>query len=149
MNNIILLVRALIGDQEYSRYSDEVLYRLIVVSSLMISNEMHFDTKYDINISNATINPEPDNTFSLFTAYKTAILLIQAELMKYGGKNIKITDGPSSIDLTGVVTSLKSNLQSYIEQFNKFKQEYNMNGALGYAIITPTTVEYMPTGDFS
>lgn len=145
-NNIIIIFRTLINDIDETQFSDETLNRLAVVAALMVAREVHFTTTYTVNLATVSISPDPDNDFSLFVAYKAAILLLQAELRKYSYKNIKIQDGPSTIDFANIVSSIKDNLASFLDQYTRMKYDYGLSGTLGHVILTPTTVSTI-TGD--
>lgn len=142
MESIILLIRSLIYDLESLEYSDEDLEKVACAAGLIILNEISFgDIVYTIDILNSSISPEPDNTFSIFCAYKSAILLIQSEIRKFSSKSVKITDGPSSIDLTNKAKDLKGLLDSLLSQYDKMKLDYAVSISTGsvFAVSTPTT----------
>ena len=143
MNETLIILRALINDLDGTTYSDEVLLRLISVAAIVVNNEVYFQTVYSINLSTNTIDPEPDQNFALFIAYKAAILLFQSEIKTYGYTNVKIVDGPSSVDLGNISKTLGENLSMFLDQYGKLKWEYGKYGSLGFAILGPTGVDYV------
>lgn len=149
MNEILIILRALTNSIE----SDTVLTGLIITASIIVKREFTFDVDYITDITNQTITPDPtDNGFILLVAYKAAILLLQTEIRSYSYQTIKIVDGPSSIDLSGRAKDLISLLNSLLNDYNNIKKDYLLNqegGSFGYAILSPTTVTYIPGNNFS
>jgi hypothetical protein len=149
MDEILIILRALSNTLE----SDNSLMNLIITSSIIVKREFTFDVDYLINITNQTITPDPtDNGFILLVAYKAAILLLQTEIRSYSYQSVKIVDGPSTIDLSGRSKDLKVLLDSIIADYNNIKKDYLLNqegGSFGYAVLTPTTVEYIRANNFS
>lgn len=148
MNTILIIIRTLINDLEETQFTDDLLIKLASVAAINVSGEIHFDTSYSVNLLTNTISPDPDNNFSMFVAYKAAILLLQAEFRKYAFKNIKITDGPSSIDFGNIVSGIKDSLASFTSQYEQMKKNYTINGNVGYVILTPTTVPYLIPNEY-
>lgn len=146
MDSILIILRSLLMNS--STYSDESLNKLIIVAAMIVQNEMVFETTYTVDIVNTTITPDPeDNTFILFTAYKAAILLLQAETRTYSSQSVKILDGPSSIDLSGMSKDMKSVLDSIIAQYDKMRRDFTI-GKFGYSVTTPTTTCYYSPDEF-
>lgn len=149
MNDILIILRSLINDLDGVTYSDEVLLRLACVAAIIVTKEIYFDITYSINLSTSVITPDPDQNIGLFISYKAAILLLQNEIKTYGYTNVKIVDGPSTVDMGNISKTLIENVNLLLNQYDKLKQEYMLHGSLGFAIITPTTVEYISTNNFN
>jgi hypothetical protein len=150
IEEMLIVLRGLVQDLDQTIYTDYSLIRLLITSSIMTQKENDFPEDYIIDISSMTIDPNPtDNSFILLTAYKAAILLIQSELRKYSSQTIKIVDGPSSIDMSGISKNFIDLLKSLREDYNRIKMDYSLSGNIGYAVITPTTVEYIRGNNFS
>lgn len=148
MNTILIILRTLINDLDETQFTDDILIKLSSVAALNVSNEIYFDTAYSVNIFTSVITPEPDNSFSMFVAYKAAILLLQAEFRKYTYRSIKITDGPSTIDFSNISKGIKDSLDSFILQYEKMKKDYTTTGNVGCVILTPTTVPCLIPNDY-
>lgn len=143
------MLRILIGDVSGVTYTDDSLKKLILVSAIAIQKEVHFDTTYIINFNAVTITPDPtDDSFTLLCSHKAAILLISSEIRSKTNHALKITDGPSSIDLTNIVQELRHLYSLLVDQFEQMKKDYTIAGNFGYAVITPTTVEYISPNTF-
>jgi hypothetical protein len=151
MEAMILTLRVLIDDILETKYSDEVLSKLLVVSGMVLSREIPQDTCYTFDIVNSTIIPDvQDYTFIVLNSHKAAIMLLTSELKSIGTQSIKIVDGPSSIDLTNISTNMTSLLKTLRDQYNKMLMDITMNSSgFGRAVITPTTVEYISPAEFS
>lgn len=147
MDDILILLRVLINDINSTTYSDDSLTRLILTSAMIVKKELSFDTNYSINLQLMTITPEIEESFKLFTSHKAAILLLQSEIRTKTYQSVKIVDGPSSIDLTGISKDMQALLKTLTDQYNRMKLDYALSlageGSFGYAVITPTTVEYI------
>lgn len=148
MDNILTMLRVLINDPLGETYSDDSLTKLILVAAIVIQKELHFTTTYTVDLSVLTISPEvSDDAFMLFAAHKAAILLTQSEIRTNSSRSIKITDGPSTIDLSSVAKDLMELLKNLITQYDRMKMDYtlhqNEGAAFGYAVLTPTTVTYI------
>ena len=143
-----MILRTLINDLDESQFTDDILIKLSSVAAINVSNEIYFDTSYSVNLYTNVITPDPDNNFAMFVAYKAAILLLQAEFRKYTYRNIKITDGPSTIDFGNIVKGIKDNLDSFILQYEKMKRDYTTTGNLGCVILTPTTVPCLTPNEY-
>lgn len=153
MDEILIILRALIQDIDGSTYTNDQLNRLILTSSIIIQKEVYFETTYVPDLVNLTLTPDPtDNAFILLCAYKSAIFLVQSEMRKYASHSFKIVDGPSSVDMSSVVSNYKTLLDSLIDQYNKMIKDYtltqNEGAQFGYAVITPTTCEYVSPSNF-
>lgn len=150
MDDAILMLRVLINDITGSTYSNDTLTRLLLTSSVIVKREFAFNQNYIINLQDLTISPTPEEDFNLFISHKAAILLLQSEIRTRSFQSLKITDGPSSIDLTSGVKDLKSLLDFSLNQYDRMKLDYAMgDGSFGYAVITPTTVEYITASNFN
>ena len=149
MNEILIILRALIQDIDGSIYTDDSLNRLIITSAIVVQQDAYFEQAYTIDISSLSITPDPtDNSFILFCAYKAAILLIQSEIRKYSTQSFKIVDGPSTVDLTNSTKDLKILLDSLLEQYDRLIKDYTRTQNVGYVITTPTTAQYVSVGNF-
>jgi len=145
MDEILIILRALTNSIE----SDAVLTKLIITAAIIVKREYTFDIDYVISITSGTITPDPiDNGFILLVAYKAGILLLQTEIRSYSYQSIKIVDGPSSIDISGRSKDLRALLDSLINDYSNIKRDYLSNQE-GFAIITPTTVQYISGNNFS
>ena len=74
---------------------------------------------------------------------KTASILIGSELKTHALNAIALRDGPSSLDLRGIVSSLKILFDDINKKYDDTKLEYKMNGIVGQAVLGP----YSPGSD--
>lgn len=154
MQDILFMLRVLINDIGNTTYSDDSLTRLILTSAIIVKREISFDVDYKINLELLKITPyETDEVFNLFVSHKAAILLLQSEIRTKTYQSVKIVDGPSSIDLSNISKDMQALLKYSTEQYAKMKLDYtlsqNNGGSFGYAVVTPTTVEYISPSIFS
>ena len=155
MNEIIIIMTSLLQSSSES-YAEDVLERLACVAAIGVKLENEFDKTYTINLTDATISnidSESDQPFILFVAYKAVIDLMKAELRTATKQSVKIVDGPSTIDLSSVAKNYTDLIDSLEKQYDTMKKDYvisrNGEGSFGYAVITPTTVGYISTNDYT
>lgn len=139
MNTILTIIQGLILDLTLT---EEQLERFACISSIFVMKDIDWEQTYTIDFNNLTITPDPvDINFCLFVATYAVILIIQSELRTASMNSMKVTDGPSSLDLTSKSKALLDYLKNLKDDYEKAKLDYMMNGSLagGYAVITPTT----------
>lgn len=154
LQEIIIILRVLIQDPLGVNYSDASLNKLCLVSAISVNQELCFD--YIISLSAGTITPDPieedDIMFKMFVAHKAAILLLESEVRGYSSQSIKIVDGPSTIDLSNRSKDSGQILKILHDNYALMKRDYSLScsgGSFGYAILTPTTIEYISGNNFS
>ena len=149
-NEIPLIVRYLIDDINSSKYSDERIETSILISAQLILMETRFDNEYTINIVNNQLSPDPtsprDDSFITLTALKTACIIVGSEIKTESANSISIKDGPSSIDLRGVSSTLVVLYKDLCEKYDKLLRDYKENKVVtaGQAILGP----YSPASDY-
>jgi hypothetical protein len=147
MNTILTILRVLIDDVSGNTYEDADLKNIIAVAAGFVKQEISLDTVYTIDYSTPAITPDPtDESFINFTALKSAIILVRGEMKDGSSNSFRITDGPSTIDLSSRFKSMKDYLDTLLEQYDSDKINYTMNGSVGgyrAIITTPTTEEYL------
>lgn len=152
MSTILEILRALINDVAETEYSDADLTMLILIASINIQQEISFPISYEVNLITKEINPDPstDNAFCLFAAHKAAITITYTELRTYAKQSFRIKDGPSDVDLKDSYKGLKDLIDLLEKQYDVMKKDYLLeDSSFGYAVITPTTVEYISPNNFS
>lgn len=125
------MVRSLIGDTDCTpEYSDDRLTRLLVVTAYSLVSEIDFDRTYTINVNTQSISPDPslldtpDNNFITLLVLKASHNLMLGESRKYGLGSVKIVDGPSTIDTSARVKSIKDFASELEMKFYKAKYLY-------------------------
>lgn len=151
-NEIPLIVRYLIDDINSSsyKYSDERIETSILISAQLILMETSFNNEYTINIVNNQLSPDPtsprDDAFITLTALKTACIIVGSEIKTESANSISIKDGPSSIDLRGVSSTLVVLYKDLCEKYDKLLGDYKEDKVVtaGQAILGP----YSPASDY-
>lgn len=147
--DLVTMVRSLIGDMSSSNYSDNRLRQVIAIAAFEVNNSAGIQKTYEINISQISISPDPieekDINFSVMTAYKAAVLVLQGEVRNQSLNSISINDGTSSINLTDVTKSLQSLYKDLSARYEDLLNTYIMEESSlnGQAILGP----YSPGGD--
>ena len=70
-------------------------------------------------------------------------MLLGSELKTHSLNAISLRDGPSALDLRGIVTGLKILFDDINRRFEEAKTQYKLNGVVGQAILGP----YSPGSD--
>lgn len=147
------IVRHLINDLDSSayKYSDSRLESSLLVSSQLVTLQIDFNNTYTINIEQCSLSPDPtdagtkDNAFINLACLKTACIIVGSEVRSEAGNAISIKDGPSSIDLRGVASTLMALYGDLCEKYDKLVLDYRAgNSVAGQAILGP----YSPGSEY-
>lgn len=147
------IVRHLVNDVDPSNYSfsTDRLETTILVAAQLLTMNVDFNNVYDINVEAATLSPDPtdaatkDDPFVALTCLRTACIIIASEIRKESGNAISIKDGPSSIDLRGVTSTLTVLYQDLCKKYDEALMDYRAgNSVTGQSILGP----YSPGSDY-
>ena len=122
---------------------------LLLVSAQLASLEIDFDNTYTIDVDSVSLTPDPtssggkDDSFINLVCLKTARLLIGSELKTHSLNAISLRDGPSALDLRGIVSGLKILFDDITKRYEEAVTQYKLNGVVGQAILGP----YSPGSD--
>ncbi len=150
-NEMSLIVRHLINDLDSSSYtftSDRVEESILVATQLML-NEIDFEQTYTVDVDSSSLSPDPttltdkDDPFITLVSLKTAHLLLGSEIKTNSLNAISLRDGPSAIDLRGIVQGLKILYEDLGARYEHAKLAYQMGTSAGQAILSP----YSPGSD--
>lgn len=150
-NEMTLIVRHLVNDLDSTNYtfSDDRLEESILVSSQLSILEIDFEQTYTIDVDSTSLSPDPttssdkDDSFINLVSLKTAQMLLGSELKTHSLNAISLRDGPSSIDLRGIVSGLKILFDDINRRYEEAVTQYKLNGVVGQAILGP----YSPGSD--
>ena len=150
-NEMTLIVRHLVNDLDSTNYtfSDDRLEESILVSSQLSILEIDFEQTYTIDVDSTSLSPDPttssdkDDSFINLVSLKTAQMLLGSELKTHYLNAISLRDGPSSIDLRGIVSGLKILFDDINRRYEEAVTQYKLNGVVGQAILGP----YSPGSD--
>ena len=150
-NEMTLIVRHLVNDLDSTNYtfSDDRLEESILVSSQLSILEIDFEQTYTIDVDSSSLSPDPttssdkDDSFINLVSLKTAQMLLGSELKTHSLNAISLRDGPSSIDLRGIVSGLKILFDDINKRYEEAVTQYKLNGVVGQAILGP----YSPGSD--
>ena len=150
-NEMTVIVRHLVNDLDSTDYtfSDDRLEEAILVSSQLSILEIDFEQTYTIDVDSSSLSPDPtdssgkDDSFINLVSLKTAQMLIGSELKTHSLQAVALRDGPSSIDLRGIVSGLKLLFDDINRRYDEAVTQYKLNGVVGQAILGP----YSPGSD--
>lgn len=149
-NEMTIIVRHIIDDLDSTNYqfSDDRIEEAILVAAQLIHNEMEFNIDYSIEVDNRKLTPDPtltavgasdkDDDFIALCCLRAGILFTGSQLKTYSLKAITLRDGPSMLDMRGVVAGLKSLHDDLTAKYEQVKLDYQTSKlGLGKAILSP------------
>ena len=150
-NEMALIVRHLVNDLDSSSYTftDSRIEESVLVSAQLAALEVDFENTYAIEVDSLSLSPDPtdsgnkDDSFINIVCLKTAQRLLGSELKTHSLNAISLIDGPSALDLRGIVTGLKILFDDTNKKYDEAKMQYKLNGVVGQAILGP----YSPGSD--
>lgn len=150
-NEMALIVRHLVNDLNSSDYTftDSRIEESVLVSAQLASLEVDFENIYAIEVDSLSLSPDPtdssnkDDSFINIVCLKTAQMLLGSELKTHSLNAISLRDGPSALDLRGIVSGLKILFDDINKKYDEAKTQYKLNGVVGQAILGP----YSPGSD--
>jgi len=150
-NEMTVIVRHLVNDLDSSsyEYNDDRVEESILVAAQLSSLEIDFESVYTVDVDSLSLSPDPtdstnkDDSFINLVCLKTAQMLIGSELKTHSLNAISLRDGPSALDLRGIVSGLKILFDDINRRFEEAKTQYKLDGVVGQAILGP----YSPGSD--
>ena len=149
MEELIFILRNLIGDTNSTKYTDDSLLNLLCTAAFLVITETPFIEGYTVNLKDKTITPDPtyanvsDIPFMTLISLKASYLILNSEAKISSAKNVKIHDGPSIIDLKDQWMAINELAKARKEEYdyikNKLTLEYNSGNCL--VVMSPTTVQ--------
>ena len=151
-NEMSLIVRHLINDLDSTSYvfPDVRIEEALLVGVQLALHEADFDQDYTVDVDSLSLSPDPttatpkDSGFVVLSCLKTSCLLLGSELKTHALNAISLKDGPSSIDLRGIVQGLQSGHDFVCEKYEAALIQHKLgDGAIGQAVLSP----YAPGSD--
>ena len=150
-NEMTIIVRHLVNDLDSSSYifTDDRVEESVLVSAQLASLEIDFENTYTIDVDSVSLSPDPtdssnkDDSFINLVSLKTAQMLLGSELKTHSLNAISLRDGPSALDLRGIVTGLKILFDDINKRYDEALIQYKLNGVVGQAVLGP----YSPGSD--
>ena len=139
------IVRYVVNDVDSTNYtfSDERVETSILVAAQLVSNEIDFVQTYTIDVEGGTISPDPtvtatkDNNFINIISLRTGAIMLGSELKTQGFSAVRVSDGPSSIDMSRTMDGIKILYDDVSSKYEEAKLQYKANGVVGEAILSP------------
>ena len=139
------IVRYLVNDIDISSpaYPDERIEQTILVAAQLISTEVDFENVYTINVESCTLSPDPTlgdkgDGFINLVCFRAACIIIGAEYKFHSLSAIRVSDGPSSIDMNGVAANFKFLYDSLCTRYEQARLNFaTANNNVGEAILSP------------
>lgn len=145
------LVRHLVDDLSDSpTYSDDRVEQSIAVAAQLLINEVDFDETYTVSLDCPTISPDPttlatkDDTFINLVAMRAACVILSSELKTRSLDAVKVTDGPSTIDMTSSLKGIQKLYEDACQRYEDAKFQFQAGGSIGKAVLTP----FSPASDY-
>jgi hypothetical protein len=138
----ITIVRSLIGDLDGTKYVDDRLLTVIIVSANFVTKDVTLDSTYTIDISNTDISPTPEADYITLIALKAASIVLNGEAKLLAEKAIKVVDGPSRLEFGAAYTAMRGVANKADEDYHYARVAYQAgNSKAGRIILTPFTAQ--------
>ena len=116
----------------------------------MVLHEIDFDNTYTVDVDGLSLSPDPtglankDNAFINLICLKSSCVILSSEVRTHGLNAIKMSDGPSSIDMTGIAKNIEVSSKDISARYDHAVMQYKAGGSIaGQAILGP----YSPGAD--
>jgi hypothetical protein len=144
------IVRYLVNDTDTTdpTFSDERIETSILVGAQLVNNEIDFSQTYTVEVEGGSISPDPttptrDNNFINIVSLRAGCIILGSEVKTQGLSAIRVSDGPSSIDMSRTIDGIKVMYDEICARYEDAKMQYKANGVVGEAILSP----YSPGSD--
>lgn len=144
-SQMVIILRDMIFDVDPSNYSytNARLKQALVTSAYWVYSNLEFANTYAIDVECMDISPDPtsdpiDYDFIALSCMKAACLVLGSELKTRALSAVRVTDGPSTIDMSAVGTQLKPLYDAAIKEFERAKLAYQVGEySVGKAVLSP------------
>lgn len=151
-NEMSIILRHLVNDLDSSSYtfSDDRIEETILVAAQLVLHEMDFENTYTVDVDSSSLSPDPtaasnkDDAFISLVCLKSSYILLGSEIRTHSLNSISLRDGPSSLDLRGIVQGLNILFTDIVKRYDEAKIQYQLGGSIaGQAVLSP----YSPGSD--
>jgi hypothetical protein len=108
-DEMLTTLRVLIGDLAATpTNSDDALLQVLVVAARQVGLEMSFASPFVADVLNVSITPDPtaaatpDDSYVNLACLKAACIMDRSAATNASSQAIKVVDGRSAVDLTGI-----------------------------------------------
>lgn len=128
-------------------YDEERLVETVLVSAQLVINEIDFNNTYTIDVDECVLSPDPtavtkDNAFINLVCLRAALLVLFSEYKTASINSIRVSDGPSTIDMTDSTRNSKTLYDNALLEYERAKFAYRAGNSIGgQAVLTPYTFE--------
>lgn len=137
------MLRTLINDTETpQKYSDDRLGQMLLLSAILINQEISFDIRYIVDFSLSTIVPDPSND-TIYMNFMIVKAACQADFSTFRTKalmeGINARLGPASLTIAGNSKGFRDLLSlGPCAMYDTMRKDYMLgNGMLCRAILSP------------
>lgn len=121
-------------------YTNEQIQRFACLGAIFIQRDLKFPQTYTVDIVSNLIDPIPtNNDFCLFVAMYAALLIVKNEIREASTSSVRISDVPSSIDITTRTKNLIDYYNLLQADYDKAKIAFLRSGKLGNIGLVVTT----------
>jgi hypothetical protein len=146
-NELVRIVRFLIGDLDSTTYSDDRLEETILVAAQLLLSTMDFSQTYSVDVDATTLSPDctegtKDDFFIGCLSLKTAVIILNSEAKTAAAQSWRVKDSTSSIDTTASYQAMHQLAKELSDKLDKYIFDYRAgNSLVGGAVLTPYTYE--------
>jgi len=142
---ISTIVRYLVDDTSTApTYPDIRIETTILVAAQLVITEISFEQSYIVNVEQCQLTPDPttssarDDGFINIVALKAACIIAGSEYKVHALSSVKVSDGPSSIDMSSIADHMKTLYQTLLTRYEDYKINFSSNNSnVGQAVLGP------------
>lgn len=148
-SQMVIILRDMVFDTDASAYTytSARLEQALVNAAYWVYTNLDFNATYNIDVENVDISPDPTNDpidydFVTLTCLRATCLVLGSEMKTRALSSVRVTDGPSVIDMTAVAMNLRPLYDAAIRQFENAKLTYQVGeSSAGKSILSPYSTD--------
>jgi len=144
-SQMVIILRDMIFDTDPSAYTytSGRLEQVLVNAAYWVYTNLDFAQTYNIDVENVAISPDPtedpvDYDFVTLVCLRATCLVLGSEMRTNAMRAVRVTDGPSVIDMTAVSQNMKPLYDQAMKNFDQAKLAYQVGeNNVGKSVLSP------------
>lgn len=144
-SQMVIILRDMIFDTDPSAYTytSGRLEQVLINAAYWVYTNLDFSQTYTIDVENIDISPDPtedpvDYDFVTLTCLRATCLVLGSEMKTNAMRAVRVTDGPSTIDMTAVSQNMKPLYDQAVKNFDQAKLAYQVGeNNVGKSVLSP------------
>lgn len=155
-NEMVGILREMVGDYDKSKYSDARLEEVILSATTLVMPKVDFSVSYTVDLDLGSLSPDPtsqspkDYDFINLVCLRATALLLNSEAKTAALQSYRVVDGPSTIDGTAAAKAMQQLAKTAMEDFERAVFDYQAGNSVGAgAVLTPYTTQNINVGNYN